>query len=80
MATRFFDVDVLASLAAENRRRAVPMIGRSADQSVYILVSQDRLEISRRARLLACLLLKLFIEIGQTFLVDIAQRGDFHSG
>ena len=46
----FFDVDMLAGVAAENRRRAVPMIRGGDDNRIHILVVEHSAHITDELR------------------------------
>ncbi len=76
---RFFDIHVFASLAGEDSRQAVPVVGGTDNDSVDILVVDDMAPILIQVRNFFS---GLFFYIGgpfvQPFVVDIAEGDTFH--
>jgi hypothetical protein len=81
MAERFFDVNVLAGRATQDRRRRMPVIARGDDEDIDVAVVEDAPEIGDHARRLV--IVQRSHESGgplRAALVDVANISDLDAG
>jgi hypothetical protein len=77
VAVGFFDVDVLAGLAGEDRRDGVPVVGRADHQGVDVLVVDEPAEVAGRPRRTPLQFLHLFDGPREQPAVDVGKGHDF---